>query len=89
MNNTLSRLCLILTLTGPLCAENWPSWRGPRHDGTSKAARLPLTWSKTDNVVWRTPLAGPAPSTPVIWDNRIFLTGTSAAGHHARTEATP
>ncbi len=55
-------------------AENWPSWRGPRQDGTSLEIGLPVKWNKTENVLWRTPLPGPAASTPVVWGNRIFLT---------------
>ncbi|MGE0610611.1 MAG: PQQ-binding-like beta-propeller repeat protein [Pirellulales bacterium] len=55
-------------------AENWPQWRGAKLDGVSQETNLPTTWSKTENVVWRLPLAGPAGSTPAIWGDRIFLT---------------
>lgn len=58
--------------------ENWPNWRGPRRDGTSLETGLPLKWNKTENAIWRAPLPGPAGSTPIVWDNRIFL--TSAEG---------
>lgn len=59
-------------------AENWPQWRGPRNDGTSQEAGLPVRWSKTENVAWRLALPGPAGATPVVWGDRIFL--TSAKG---------
>jgi outer membrane protein assembly factor BamB len=55
-------------------AENWPQWRGARLDGISHEKNLPTTWSKTDNVAWRIELPGPAGSTPVIWDDHIYLT---------------
>jgi len=55
-------------------AENWPGWRGPRNDGTSTKTGLVSTWSKTENIKWRLELPGPAPSTPIIWHDRIFLT---------------
>ncbi|HEY4490736.1 MAG TPA: PQQ-binding-like beta-propeller repeat protein, partial [Acidobacteriota bacterium] len=55
-------------------AENWPGWRGPRRDGTSIESAVPLKWSRTENVLWRLPLPGPAASTPIIWGDRIFLT---------------
>ena len=55
-------------------AENWPSWRGPRSDGTSQETGIPSKWSKTENVAWRVPLPGPAGSTPIIWGKQIFLT---------------
>ena len=55
-------------------AENWPQWRGARLDGISHEKNLPTTWSKTENVAWRIELPGPAGSTPVIWDDHIYLT---------------
>jgi outer membrane protein assembly factor BamB len=55
-------------------AENWPRWRGPRNDGTSTETGLVSTWSKTENIKWRLELPGAAPSTPIIWHDRIFLT---------------
>ncbi|MCB0313597.1 MAG: PQQ-binding-like beta-propeller repeat protein, partial [Calditrichaeota bacterium] len=66
-------LCALL-LTGALAAENWPGWRGPGNDGISTAGNLPLEWDRTRNVKWRLPLPGPAPSTPAVWGERIFLT---------------
>ncbi|HVW01834.1 MAG TPA: PQQ-binding-like beta-propeller repeat protein [Planctomycetaceae bacterium] len=61
-----------------LRADNWPQWRGPKHDGISHEVGIPTTWSKTENVAWRLPLPGPAGSTPVVWQDHIFL--TSAEG---------
>lgn len=55
-------------------AENWPQWRGANLDGRSSETGIPTRWSKTENVLWKLELPGPAGSTPVIWDNRIFLT---------------
>ena len=54
--------------------ENWPQWRGTKHAGISQETGLLLVWSKTENVVWRLALPGPAGATPVVWDNHIFLT---------------
>ena len=62
-------------------AENWPAFRGP--DALSTAAddaRLPDTWSTTENVVWRTPIDGLGWSSPVIWGDRIFLTSVVSDG---------
>ncbi|MCI0614893.1 PQQ-binding-like beta-propeller repeat protein [bacterium] len=77
-NKSISILILLLFAFSYLNAENWPNWRGPRRDSTSSESGLPQKWSKTENVIWRTPLPGPAASTPIIWSNRIFL--TSAEG---------
>lgn len=60
-------------------AENWPHWRGPRRDGVSRETRIALEWSSEKNVAWRFPLPGPAGATPIVWDDRIFLTSVAAA----------
>ena len=69
---------VLLAVVRTTVAENWPHWRGPRHDGTSLETGIPVKWSKTENVLWRLPLPGPAGATPVVWEDRIFL--TSAEG---------
>jgi outer membrane protein assembly factor BamB len=53
---------------------NWPQWRGPNGDGTSKETGLPTTWGPTTNVAWTLDLPGRAGSTPAVWDDRLFLT---------------
>src|SRR5262245_7958510 len=60
----------------PLYAENWPAWRGPRGDGTSAEKQIPFQWSETQNILWKTSLPGPAASTPVVWQDRIFVSST-------------
>src|SRR6266481_4343694 len=65
---------LLLLCAGHACADNWPHWRGPNHDGISKETNLPTTWSDTKNVVWKMAMPGMAGSTPAIWGERIFLT---------------
>ncbi len=68
-------LVLLLSGTSLLAlGEQWPQFRGPKGDGHSSATGLPLTWSETNNVRWKTALHGKAWSSPVIWDDRIWLT---------------
>jgi len=55
-------------------AENWPQWRGAKHNGISGEANIPTKWSKTENIAWRLPLPGPGGATPVVWGERVFLT---------------
>lgn len=54
--------------------EQWPVWRGPRGDGSSRETGLPVTWSETENVIWKAALPGRGYSSPIIWDDRIYLT---------------
>ncbi len=68
-------LCCVLTLaTSVASAENWPCWRGTRGDGTSLEKEAPTRWSSTENIVWKTAVAGSGHSSPIIWNDRIFLT---------------
>jgi outer membrane protein assembly factor BamB len=64
-------LALCLTITSVL-AGNWPGWRG---DGTGIAVKtaLPENWSTNENVRWRVALPGPGNSSPIIWNNRVFV----------------
>lgn len=57
-----------------LSADNWPQWRGPAGSGVSAERDLPERWSGTENVAWRVPLSGTGVSTPVVWDDRVFVT---------------
>ncbi len=61
-------------------AENWPQWRGPTGDGISREKNLPVAWSATDNILWKTPLKGKGSSTPILWGDRIFLTLQTGKG---------
>ena len=54
--------------------ENWPCWRGPRGDGTSLEQKPPTRWSATENIAWKTPIPGEGHSSPIIWDDRVFVT---------------
>lgn len=73
----LSNVLVVMTLVS---AEQWSSWRGPANNGVSQRKNLPVSWSRTENVLWRLPLPGPAGATPVIWDDRIFCTSVAANG---------
>src|SRR5689334_7634414 len=74
--------CLgLLLLTASLPAEEWPAWRGPRGDGTSAEAYVPVRWSETENVVWKVPLPGVGHSSPVVWGDRIFVTTCDPKTH--------
>ncbi|RLS57150.1 MAG: pyrrolo-quinoline quinone [Planctomycetota bacterium] len=77
---TISRWCaaaLTLSFAGTTAsAENWPEWRGPRHNGLSTETGIKGSWAKDKNIAWRVPLPGQGGSTPVIWEDRIYLTSS-------------
>ena len=67
--------CLPLIWAANLAsAENWPGWRGPRGDGTSLEREMPTHWSGTENIVWKTAVPGEGHSSPIIWNDHLFLT---------------
>ena len=72
----MQRLLIVLvTLTGMAAAsENWPQWRGPNLNGTSESTGLPVRWTESDNVAWRTKLPSWAAATPIIWGDTVFVT---------------
>jgi outer membrane protein assembly factor BamB len=74
------RLFVLLALTLSVTAENWPGFRGPTGQGISTATNLPLQWSATSNVLWKTEIPGQGWSSPIIWNNRVFVTSATANG---------
>ncbi|HQZ65277.1 MAG TPA: PQQ-binding-like beta-propeller repeat protein [Planctomycetaceae bacterium] len=54
--------------------DEWPQFRGPDGQGHTEAIGLPITWSETENVVWKTATPGEGHSSPVISENQIWLT---------------
>ncbi|MCA9174062.1 MAG: PQQ-binding-like beta-propeller repeat protein [Planctomycetales bacterium] len=58
--------------------QPWTQWRGPHGDGHSDAPAL-LRWND-ENVTWKTALPGLGQSSPVVWGDRIFLTGAENDG---------
>jgi outer membrane protein assembly factor BamB len=66
----------------PLLAHaQWPEFRGPHGDGHADDANVPLHWSETRNVVWRTEIPHRGWSTPVVLDGQVWLTTATVEGH--------
>jgi outer membrane protein assembly factor BamB len=59
---------------------NWPCFRGPNRAGTSTDKGLPVEWSDTQNIVWKTELPGAGASSPITFGERIYLTCYSGYG---------
>ena len=67
---------IFIFFAGVLLAANWPQWRGPNFNGTTAAHDLPVTWSETQNVLWRTKLPNWSAATPIIWEDTVFVTSS-------------
>ncbi len=71
---TLS-LILLGTLVVPWAvAEDWPQFRGPDGQGHASATELPIRWSETENIRWKTPIPGLGWSSPVVHGQQVWLT---------------
>lgn len=74
----------LVALATALCSvaaaePNWTQFRGPGGQGISDERNIPLEWSDTKNVLWKTEVPGAGRSQPIVWGDRIFLT-TSIEG---------
>src|SRR5213594_1996990 len=73
-------LAALQNLVGASADQNWPQWRGPLANGVAPKAAPPTTWSEGNNVKWKLKLPGFGTSTPIIWENQVFIqTAVSAS----------
>lgn len=54
-------------------ATDWRSWRGPQSSGSIEQGNYPVRFG-TDRLLWRTELPGKGCSTPIVLNERIYLT---------------
>jgi outer membrane protein assembly factor BamB len=71
-------LLLLVSIAGaqenaPSPTEHWPQWRGPEGTGVAPHGNPPTRWSETENVRWKVKIPGNGASTPIIWNDRVFI----------------
>jgi outer membrane protein assembly factor BamB len=66
----------------------WPQWRGPLATGEAPGADPLVDWSETRNVRWKTPIPGMGASTPIIWNDTIYLQTAVPTGDAKPTRQT-
>jgi outer membrane protein assembly factor BamB len=81
------RLALLLLLSSIVFTDDWPQFRGPTGQGVSDERNLPVTWSETKNIRWKTAIPGRGWSSPVIQGDRIWLTTATEEGRSLRAIA--
>jgi outer membrane protein assembly factor BamB len=79
MLNYSKLLVFVLLGASLVCASEWPHWRGPNFNGTSYETDLPTDWSQTENIAWTADLPGSSAATPIIWSDRVFISGLDAS----------
>lgn len=65
-------------------SQDWPEFRGSTGQGHSDERGLPLVWSETKNVRWKTAIPGRGWSSPAIQGDRIWLTTAADDGKSLR-----
>jgi outer membrane protein assembly factor BamB len=57
--------------------KNWPSFRGPGGNGISYQTNFPIEWDGNSelNILWKTPIPKPGFNSPIVWNDRVFLSG--------------
>jgi len=60
-------------------ARNWPRFRGPGGLGISRYTNVPVSWDGTsgEGIVWKTPVPLEGNNSPVVWEDRVFLSGAT------------
>lgn len=72
-------VALVLATLSLPTADAWPAFRGSGN-GIATVADLPQSWSDESGTAWTAALDGYGQSSPVVWDNRLFV--TSARGEN-------
>jgi outer membrane protein assembly factor BamB len=72
---------VLFILVSVAAHADWPEFRGPRGDGHAAGKGLPLHWSETNNVKWKTEIPLQGISTPVVMGGQVWLTTATPEGH--------
>ncbi|MGC8828926.1 MAG: PQQ-binding-like beta-propeller repeat protein [Verrucomicrobiia bacterium] len=82
---SMMKYALVLNLAATLTAfsadTNWEQFRGPYGNGITQNKNLPIKWSEKTNVVWKTPIHGKGWSSPVVYNDQIWITTGTEAAH--------
>ena len=82
--NPLVYLCCVAALTAAISqaslAENWPCFRGPTRQGISQEKDVPVEWSAASKIAWKTPVPGLGWSSPIVFDDHVFVTTATEKG---------
>jgi len=72
---------IVSFLAGPTeSAEQWSRFRGPNGQGVSSQTGLPTQWGVEKNIAWKTEIPGEGWSSPIVWDDHVFLTTATEDG---------
>ena len=61
--------------------EQWSQFRGHYGNGIIKSTSAPINWSENTNIDWKTPIHDRGWSSPVIWNDQIWMTTATKDGN--------
>ena len=71
-------IALLVTQVGAVAPADdeqfWPQWRGPLMTGVAPLGDPPVEWAENRNVSWKIAIPGKGSSSPVVWNDRVFVT---------------
>jgi len=75
INMKLAVYLIVCAVTAFSAAEDshWPRWRGPNHNRCVTSGDYPVQWD-TEQVLWKTEVPGKGCSSPIVWNEKIYLT---------------
>ncbi|MFA6400182.1 MAG: PQQ-binding-like beta-propeller repeat protein [Salinivirgaceae bacterium] len=71
----------VATKSKAVSKDNFPTFRGPGGNGIAKQKNIPISWDGLSgtNILWKTAIPLPGYSSPIIWADKIFVTGANTA----------
>ncbi len=70
----------VLSMPAMSASDQWPRFRGEQAGAVANDSNLPDSWSRTKNIIWTADIPGMGWSSPVVWDDHIFLTSAISSG---------
>src|SRR5262245_66353788 len=82
MHTSCFGLCALVLLAASLTVNGgtWPRFRGPNGVGTADGQNIPVEFDAQKNMLWKTPIPGVGTSSPVVWEQHVFLHSASKDG---------
>jgi outer membrane protein assembly factor BamB len=94
--NTFITLTAWAAVTAPAQAparldplDNWHQWRGPLANGEAPRGKPPSRWDPKTNIKWKAELPGKGASTPIVWDDQVFVVTAIDTGKKADPKDIP
>lgn len=75
---------LLLASLTAFGGDSWVQFRGSTQNGVSDATELPLKWSETEAVKWKTPIPGEGWSSPLVANGQVWMTTATDEGRSLR-----